>query len=71
MGYLRWSEKLNVCEWVSNMAERPELMRDCAAVKMMKGKESRLMLMNRGTKPREFEVGSKVLYRIPGLIVSK
>ncbi len=61
------SEKLNVCEWVSNMAERLELMRDCAAVKMMKGKESRLMLMNRGTKLREFEVGSKVLYRIPGL----
>ncbi len=37
------SEKLNVCEWVSNMAKRLELMRDCAAVKMMKGKESRLI----------------------------
>ena len=34
---------------------------------MAKGKESRLVLMNRGAKLREFAVGSKVLYRIPGL----
>ncbi len=39
------------------MAERLELMRDCAALNMM----------NRGSKLREFVVGSKVLYRIPGL----
>ncbi len=59
--------KLDVCEWVNNMAERLELMRDCAELKMAKGKESRLALMNRGAKLREFAVGSKVLYRIPGL----
>ena len=31
------------------------------------GEESRLGLMNRGAKLREFVVGEKVLYRIPGL----
>ncbi len=60
--------KLGVCEWVNNMMERLELMRDCAELKMAKGKESRLALMNRGAKLREFAVGSKVLYRIPGLL---
>ncbi len=55
-----------MCEWVSNIAERLKLMRNCAALKMAKGKESRLALMNKGTKLREFAVGSKV-YCIPGL----
>ncbi len=60
-------KKWNVCEWVGNMADRLEMMRDCAALKMAKGKEGRMALLNRGKKLREFAVGSKVLYRIPGL----
>ena len=60
-------DKLDVFEWVRNMAERLELMRDCAEVKMLKGKESRMKLVDKGTKLREFVVGDKVLYRIPGL----
>ena len=49
------------------MAERLEVMRDCAELKTVKGKGSRLGLMNRGARLREFVVGQKVLYWIPGL----
>ncbi len=59
-------EKMNMCSWVRHMAERLELMRDCAEAKLLKGKKSRLRLANKGTKLREFGVGDKVLYRIPG-----
>ncbi len=41
-------EKMDVCSWVRNMAERLELMRDCAEAKLLKGKESRLRLANKG-----------------------
>ncbi len=41
-------------------------MRDCAELKMVKGKGSRLGLMNRGFRLREFMLGQKVLYWIPG-----
>ncbi len=61
------SERLNVCDWVTGMAERLELMRDCAALKSAKCKEGRMMYLNKGTKLREFEVGSLVLYRVPGM----
>ncbi len=61
------SQKLNVCEWVRGMAERLERMRECAAVKMVKGKQSRLSYMNRGCKLREFKAGQLVLYRVPGM----
>ena len=61
------SKELGVCEWVRGMAERLELMRDCAALKMAKGKESRMRLLNKGSKLREFEVGSLVLSRVPGM----
>ncbi len=59
--------KLNVCEWVLCMAERLELMRECAAVKMLKERKGRMEYANRGSKLREFKRGDKVLYRIPGL----
>ncbi len=59
--------KTDVCEWVSGVAERLQLLRDCAALNQAKAKVSRLAIMNRGAKLREFVVGSKVLYRIPGL----
>ena len=49
------------------MAERLEMMRDCAALKLAKGKESRMAYLNRGTKLRELRVGSLVLYRVPGM----
>ncbi len=61
------SEQFNVCEWVRCMAERLERMRECAAVKMAKGKQSRLSYMNRGCKLREFKAGQLVLYRVPGM----
>lgn len=61
------SRRLDICDWVTKMAERLELMRDCASFKVAKGKESRMSLVNREAKLREFEVGSKVLYRVPGM----
>ncbi len=42
-------------------------MRDCAALKMGKSKESRLRYINRGSKMREFDVGALVLYRVPDM----
>ncbi len=60
-------EKLNVCEWVSGVAERLELLRDCASLNAAKAKEKRVELMNKGSKMRMFSVGDMVLYRIPGL----
>ena len=60
------AERLNVCEWVTRMAERLENVRDSAALRMAKGKESRLQYLNKGTKMREFKEGDLVLYRVPG-----
>ncbi len=57
----------NVCDWVAGLMDRLERMRDCAALKMSKGKEVRLRYYNRGSKLREFEVGDMILYRIPGM----
>ena len=57
----------NVCEWVAGLMDRLERMRDCAALKMSKGKEGRLKYYNKGSKLREFEEGELVLYRIPGM----
>ncbi len=60
-------KEMNVCDWVAGLIERLERMRDCAALKMCKGKESRLRYYNKGSKMRAFEVGDLVLYRIPGM----
>ncbi len=60
-------EKLNVCEWVMRMAERLERVRDSAALKVSKCRESRMQYLNRGTKLREFKKGDLVLYRVPGM----
>ncbi len=60
-------EDLNVCEWVEGMAERLQLLKDCAALNMAKSKEKRKIQMDKGCKLREFKEGEKVLYRIPGL----
>ncbi len=57
----------NVCEWVAGLMDRLERMRDCAALKMCKGKEGRLRYCNKGSKLREFVEGELVLYRIPGM----
>ncbi len=59
------NEKLSVCEWVIIAAERLERMRDCAALKSAKGRESRMAYLNRGTKLRVFKEGELVLYRVP------
>ena len=61
------SEKLCVSEWVMKVAERLERMRDSAALKSVKGRESRMLYLNRGTKLRVFKVGELVLYRVPGM----
>ncbi len=61
------AETLDVCEWVCGVAERLELLRDCAALNAAKAKEKRVDFMNRGAKLREFSKDEKVLYRIPGL----
>ncbi len=59
------SRELDVCGWVREMAEKLELMRDCAELKMAKNKEGRMRYLNRGCKTREFVAGDLVLYRIP------
>ncbi len=59
--------EMGVCEWVNGLAERLDLMRDCAALKLGKSRESRLKYVNRGSKSRELEEGSLVLYRVPGM----
>ncbi len=61
------SKEMNVCDWVAGMMDRLERMRDCAALKMAKGKESRLRYCNKGSKLRVFEKGDRVMYRIPGM----
>ncbi len=60
-------DKLNVCDWVMRMAERLERVRDSAALRVSKSRESRMQYLNRGTKLREFKVGDLVLYRVPGM----
>ncbi len=60
-------KEMGVCEWVNGLAERLDLMRDCAALKLGKSRESRLKYVNRGSKSRELEEGSLVLYRVPGM----
>ncbi len=60
-------DKLNVCEWVMRMAERLVRVRDSAALRMSKSRESRMQYLNRGTKLREFKEGDLVLYRVPGM----
>ncbi len=50
---------LSVCEWVSKMAERLELVRDSAALGIAKGREARMKYLNRGTKLREFAKGER------------
>ncbi len=42
-------------------------MRDCAALKMVKGKEGRLKYYSKGSRMRSFEKGDLVMYRIPGM----
>ncbi len=49
------------------VAERLERMSDSAALKSVKGRESRMLYINRGTKLRVFKVGELVLYRVPGM----
>ncbi len=61
------SKELNVCEWVACLAERMEMMRECAAVKQLKSRQGKRESVNKGSKLREFEVGQLVLYRVPGL----
>ncbi len=61
------SRELDVCGWVREMAEKLELMTDCAELKMAKNKEGRMRYLNRGCKTREFVAGDLVLYRIPGM----
>ena len=62
------SKELGVYDCVRNIADRLVVMRYCAELKMVKGKESRLGLMNsRGSSLMDFAVRQKVLYRIPGL----
>ncbi len=56
-----------MCEWVRGMAEKLELIRDCAELRMAKNKEGRMKFLNRGCKTREFVVGDLMLYRIPGM----
>ena len=52
---------MGVSEWVKIMAERLELMTDCAELNMTKGKENMSKLINRGSKLRKFVVRAKIM----------
>ncbi len=43
------------------------VVRDVAALNIAKAREKRESYFNKGSKLREFEVGDRVLYRVPGL----
>ncbi len=45
--YEKEVEGLNVCEWVAKMAERLESVRDSAALRIARGKESRMQYANK------------------------
>lgn len=53
-------EKFEVSGWVRALADRLELMRDCAKVRQLKARESRLGCVRRGSKLREFKAGERV-----------
>ncbi len=59
--------KLNVCDWVANMADRLEFVRDAAALNLSKAREKRLIQVNKDAKQRKLTVDSRVLYRLPGM----
>ncbi len=54
------------CDWVSQLAERLDMVRDQAALKEAVAKAGRMSYLNQGTKLRSFSVNEQVLYRVPG-----
>ncbi len=59
-------EKLNASDWVINLAERLEVMRDIAAEKSKTESVKRIEYYDVGKKKRKLCVGGKVWCRIPG-----
>lgn len=59
-------DDVQVCDWVARMAEKVELIRDSMVLKSVKARDLRFGKANKGSRVRSFEVGEKVLYRIPG-----
>ncbi len=59
--------ELNVCKWVEQVNERLEMLRKAAALGVAKAKDGSVKRYNKNSKLRKFEVGERVLCRVPGL----
>ena len=58
---------MNVCDWVAELQDRLEVVRDVLRDKMKVAKEKQKVEYDRTTKLRKFEPGDMVLIRIPGI----
>ena len=58
---------MNVCDWVAELQDRLEVVRDVLRDKMKVAKEKEKVEYDITTKLRKFEPGDMVLIRIPGL----
>ena len=58
---------MNVCDWIAELQDRLEVVRDVLRDKMKAAKEKQKVEYDRTTKLRKFEPGDMVLIRIPGL----
>ena len=58
---------MNVCDWVAELQDILEVVRDVLRDKMKVAKEKQKEEYDRTTKLRKFEPGDMVLIRIPGL----
>ena len=60
--------KLNISSWVDDLCARLEVLRESAMSKAIVESEKRKKFYDRHSVERTFEVGNKVLCRIPGMI---
>ncbi len=69
--YAGWSEMIGegmeVSEWVLQLSDRLETLRDCAVDTGLVESDKRASSYNRGKCDRQLKVGERILCRIPGL----
>ena len=54
-----------MCEWIEQLQQRLQVIRDSAKKKEVQAKENMKRNYDRKAKPRKLEVGSMVLMRVP------
>ncbi len=69
--YSGWVDKdyddLDVCEWVCQLQDKLDLIHDMASAQEIETIEKRVESFDKNKVEREFDVGSEVLLRVPGL----